>query len=130
MTLDSIVIIALSLLVIASISYSMILYKTLKNSGVVVEQLLADKYQLLNELSKEMEKGMSKSANDPFVKFLTDSRDSAFEYIENAQNIIKEYMVVAEKLPVAKSATKQQLKEYKEVYDKLIELLPVNGDPV
>ena len=96
----------------------------------VVEQLLADKYQLLNELSKEMEKGMSKSANDPFVKFLTDSRDSAFEYIENAQNIIKEYMVVAEKLPVAKSATKQQLKEYKEVYDKLIELLPVNGDPV
>jgi len=55
-------------------------------------QLLLDKGALLEKI-EAMNLEYSKEANDGFVKFLSDSRDWAFEYIENTQESIRNYQV-------------------------------------
>jgi hypothetical protein len=130
MTLDNIVVIALSFLLLAGIAYAMVLYKELKKSEAALVQALSDKLLLLDQLGTELTKSAFGDTNDSFVKFLTDSRGSAFEYIENAQQTILEFLVVADKMPVARSTPKDMVKAYKEAYSKLIDLLPVpaNGN--
>ena len=130
MTIDNIVVIILSFLLLAGIAYAMVLYKELKRSESALTQALSDKLLLLDQLGTELTKSAFGDTNDSFVKFLTDSRGSAFEYIENAQQTILEFIVVADKMPVARSTPKEMSKAYKEAYSKLIDLLPVpaNGN--
>jgi hypothetical protein len=108
----------------------MVLHKELKKSESALVQALSDKLLLLDQLSTELTKSAFGDTNDSFVKFLTDSRGSAFEYIENAQQVILEFIVAADKMPVSRSAPKDMVKAYKEAYSKLIDLLPVpaNGN--
>lgn len=130
MTLEDIVILTLSVIVLASSAYAMVLHKDLKRSEAALVQALSDKMLLLDQLGTELTKSAFGDTNDSFVKFLTDSRGSAFEYIENAQQVILEFLVVADKMPVARSTSKDMVKAYKEAYSKLIDLLPVpaNGN--
>ena len=53
-------------------------------------QLLLDKGALLEKI-ETLNLEYSKEANDGFVKFLSQSRDWAFEYIEDAQDSIRNY---------------------------------------
>lgn len=53
---------------------------------VLEKQLLLDKIDTLNlETSKDV--------NEGFIKFLSESRESAFEYIEDVQSAIQSYLV-------------------------------------
>lgn len=130
MTIEEIVILGLSFIVLASSAYAMVLHKELRSSRSDLVQALSDKLVLLDHLSAELTKSAFGDTNDSFVKFLTDSRSSAFEYIENAQQVILEFLAVADKMPVARSTSKDMVKAYKEAYLKLVDLLPVpaNGN--
>jgi hypothetical protein len=58
-------------------------------------QLLLDKGALLEKI-ETLNLEYSKEANDGFVKFLSQSRDWAFEYIEDAQDSIRNYQTALE----------------------------------
>jgi hypothetical protein len=93
-------------------------------------QALSDKLLLLDQLSVELTKSAFGDNNDSFVKFLTDSRGSAFESIEYPQQVILEFIVAADKMPVSRSTPKDMVKAYKEAYSKLIDLLPVPANGI
>lgn len=128
MTLDQIVIVILSSLMIAGIAYSLLLHKKIDKLSVDLLQQQLDNGELLLELSRQIEKNSTLNPNDSFTKFLTDSRESAFEYIENAQKTIIEFLAIADKMPKAKSISKDMATTYREAYLKLIDLLPVNAN--
>jgi hypothetical protein len=54
-------------------------------------QLMVDRGILLNRLD-QLELEASKEVNDGFIKFLSQSRDAAFKYIEDVQVAIKNYL--------------------------------------
>ena len=57
-----------------------------------VIQLALDKTVLLDKIDKIMLEN-SDEANEGFIKFLSQSRDAAFEYIDDVQSTIKNYLV-------------------------------------
>lgn len=59
-----------------------------QNKNIKIQMVrLAQELAILKNLLDEKEK-LASDKNDGFVKFISDSRDSAFEYIENAQQVI------------------------------------------
>lgn len=81
-------------------------------------QLVLDKGALLEKI-ETMSLEYSKEANDGFVRFLSQSRDWAFEYIENAQDSIKNYKAALDGSdPVVAMEARQ----------RLFELLPESQD--
>lgn len=83
---------AVSLLLLVVLSYTAIVFgmKSRKLASELV-QLNMDKIVLLSKLEKEIEARESKSVEqtDGFVKFLSESRDWAFKYIEDVQKSIQ-----------------------------------------
>ena len=79
------------LVALAAVSYTAIAFgvKNRKLSSEVI-QLRLDKLALLNKLEQELSLKENKSIEqtDGFIKFLSESRDWAFTYIEDAQNTI------------------------------------------
>lgn len=71
---------------------------------------------LENKQGFEMSKTDQEIHNENFIKFLSDSRDWAFDYIENSQNIIKE---VAKEL---------ETMGREDLSNKLVKLLPENNN--
>ena len=126
MTLDQIVVVVLSIIMVVSTTFSFVLVKKIKQLETEAWQAELDKGELMKQLYEQFQKNSVPNPNDSFIKFLTDSRDSALEYIQKAQETVVEFLAVADKMPLAKSATKEQSQKYKECYDKLIDLLPVN----
>jgi hypothetical protein len=61
----------------------------------VIAQLLIDKQMLLDKIDSIILEN-SDEANEGFIKFLSDSRESAFEYIENVQESINRYLVAVQ----------------------------------
>ena len=59
-----------------------------------------------------------------FIKFISESRDWAFTYIEDVQNAIKEYQKIADVVPISKDMTIDQAEKLSQSYDKLINFLP------
>lgn len=97
-------------------------------------------YKILQEtLEKTYEEKMALEAekSDGFVKFLSDSRDWAFQYIENVQKSLNDF---DEKIqPILKwtdkysevngeSPNSKSLKEISEAYKELREVLPKNEE--
>jgi hypothetical protein len=60
-----------------------------------VAQLILDKEALLNRLEMATLEN-SKEANEGFIKFLSDSRQDAFDYIESVQKSVQNYLVAIE----------------------------------
>jgi hypothetical protein len=81
----------LILTALATVSYTAIAFgfRNRKLSNEVI-QLRLDKLALLNKLEQELSLRENKSIEqtDGFIKFLSESRDWAFTYIEDAQNTI------------------------------------------
>ena len=86
-----------------------------KKLAADVVQLGLDKVALLHKLEKEIEAKESKSLEqtDGFVKFLSESRDWAFKYIEDVQESIKSLKIAIE----SGYETEEELK-------KLFDLIP------
>lgn len=60
-----------------------------------VAQLILDKEKLAHKIDK-MYLENSKEANEGFIKFLSDSRQAAFDYIEQVQVVIQNYLTAVE----------------------------------
>lgn len=92
-------------------------FDKLKKSNLLMSELYI-KNKALEELTSQIQNsmGMSEDAvhKENFIKFLSDSRDWAFDYIEKSQKTIEE---------VSKELKSIGLDEYSE---KLINLLPEN----
>jgi hypothetical protein len=93
-------------------------FDKLKKSNLLLAELFI-KTRALEELNSQIDNGISMSDDtihkENFIKFLSDSRDWAFEYIEKSQQTIKE---VSDELRV------KGLDNYSE---KLLALLPETG---
>jgi phosphosulfolactate synthase (CoM biosynthesis protein A) len=93
-------------------------FDKLKKSNLLLAELFI-KTRALEELNSQIDNGISMSDDtihkENFIKFLSDSRDWAFEYIEKSQQTIKE---VSDELKI------KGLDNYS---DKLLALLPEIG---
>lgn len=89
----------------------------LKQNTATAAQLAADKIVLLLQLEKMAETTNTKSLEETqgFIKFLSDSRDWAFQYIEDVQTALKEY---------DEALNSNNAKRINDSYKKLIDMLP------
>jgi hypothetical protein len=78
-------------------------------------------YAKIEELNKEG--GLSSSGNDGFLKFVSQSRDWAFEYIEETQKAIEEFQEVATPIIYGNPKLEKE-KEFISAYEKLLNRLP------
>ena len=113
-----------------------VLFKTLSD---LYMQEMADKMLLqkkIQELYQEIEN--AKLANsDGFLKFVSDSRDWAFQYIEETQSALEEFSKTVE--PIFKwsdsfgtvlgdNSHSEKIKDISKAYDKLKSVLPKNNE--
>lgn len=91
-TLHIVLVAAVALPLLAS---TIIYYIKFRRMIRVIAQLVIDKELLLDKLDNFVLEN-SKEANEGFIKFLSDSREAAFEYIENVQKSIQSYLVAVE----------------------------------
>jgi hypothetical protein len=107
------------LVILVALSYTAIAFG-IKNKKLMVEvvQLNIDKTILLDRLDKALNKNESQSLEktDGFLKFLSESRDWAFKYIEDVQGSISSLKIAVE----SGYNTEEELQ-------KLFELLPDNN---
>lgn len=93
--INSIIIISLSICVAAFATAYVAYYVKFRNMIKVIAQLLIDKEALLDRIDTIILEN-SKEANEGFIKFLSDSRQAAFDYIEDVQKSINQYLVAVE----------------------------------
>lgn len=88
-------------LIILTVIAFMLLFGTLffrnkyRNALMSVAQLIIDKEKLAYQLDK-VQLENSKEVNEGFIKFLSDSRQAAFDYIEQVQSVIQNYLTAVE----------------------------------
>lgn len=82
-TLSCIVAVQLVFIVLYRIKY----LKMIK----VIAQLILDKEVLADKLDRTILEN-SKEVNEGFIKFLSDSRQAAFDYIEDVQKAVQNYL--------------------------------------
>lgn len=92
---EIIIIASLAISVAAFATAYVIYYVKFHNMIKVIAQLLVDKETLLDRIDTIILEN-SKEANEGFIKFLSDSREAAFDYIENVQKSISQYLVAIE----------------------------------
>lgn len=85
------VITIVSVVLAASVSF----YFRRKNIGLIAQiaQLLIDKQILAEQLAKEVIKGQAVENSDGFLRFVSESRDWAFQYIEEVQSAMNDIVV-------------------------------------
>lgn len=84
-----------------------------------------DRLSTLSELVniKEESEQASVEKTDGFLRFLSESRDMAFIYIEDVQQALVEYAKVSTDLSLDGMSEEEKL-EYKKAYDKIMSFLP------
>ena len=93
-------------------------------------QALVDKNSLAAKLNKTSIQEKPIDQTDGFLKFLSESRDSAFEYIEQTQaKLVAVQQELGPIVEVYKSTEKQtdSMKQVIKSYDDLMSLLPDNN---
>ena len=120
--LDLIIVSILGVMLMVSTAAAAAVSLKHKRSLAVVAQLVIDKTTLLDELSKaNFIAENSSDLNDGFIKFLSESRDTAFEYISDVQASIeslKRAMDLRDEAMITES------------YTKLINFLPSENQDV
>jgi hypothetical protein len=71
------------------------LYRRNQKTLASTAQLILDKVSLLNKIEL-MELQKSPEANENFIKFLSESREHAFSYIESVQLAVQNYLIAIE----------------------------------
>ena len=89
--MENIVVLILSSIAISSTAISIMFYFKYRKLIGVIAQLILDKEVLADKLNESLSLN-SKEFNDGFIKFLSESRESAFTYIESVQGAIKNYL--------------------------------------
>ena len=89
--MENIVVLILSSIAISSTAISIMFYFKYRKLIGVIAQLILDKDVLADKLNESLSLN-SKEFNDGFIKFLSESRESAFTYIESVQGAIKNYL--------------------------------------
>lgn len=89
-------------------------------------QTIADKIIILDRLEKELDAKNNKSIEqtDGFIRFVSQSRDWAFEYIENAQDRIKKFNDELNNIINLGGNKKETVKLILEAYKPIKDLLP------
>jgi hypothetical protein len=98
------------------------------NLNAEVQQFVIN-YMILNQKLEEMAKqhdAKKLEDNDGFVKFLSESRDWAFQYIEDVQKSIESLEQAAAKVPIVPKSylTTEQLEDLKTAIAEVIRQLP------
>lgn len=89
--MDLLVLILLSSLLIFFTATTLIFYFKYRKFIRVIAQLIVDNQVLKDKLNESMSLN-SKEFSDGFIKFLSESREAAFKYIEDVQASIKSYL--------------------------------------
>jgi hypothetical protein len=86
-------------------------------------QLAVDKVTIMEKLSELSVVNQTKSVEqtDGFLKFVSESRDWAFDYIEAVQDAIREYDI---------ALSNHDATAMNDAYNKLIDMLPEDDDVV
>jgi hypothetical protein len=128
----------LSIFVSVAVLFSIMLFDSIKQrlkKRKVQEtaiQLAFDKTQLLAEIER-LNGNKDLENSEGFVKFLSQSRDSAFNYIEKVQQSLKEFSEKVEPTfkwsktygaTLGKNVHTEAIEKISEAYDRLKELLP------
>jgi hypothetical protein len=127
-TIELIALISLTALFTYLIIYNVMLRYAAKKATAQVVQAKIDKlalYGKIDELQKEAK--LSTQGSDGFLKFVSQSRDWAFGYIEEAQRAIKDFQLVATPVLYKKSGD-PELKEVISAYEKLLKMLPEESE--
>lgn len=120
--LDLIIISILGVMLMVSTAAAAAVSLKHKRSLALIAQLVIDKTTLLEELSKaNFITENSSDLNDGFIKFLSESRDMAFEYISDVQASIESLKISMELNDEAMIG---------ESYKKLISFLPSENQDV
>lgn len=98
-------------------------YSKLRKSA---QQLSIDKIILFNRLDQIINEKTEKTVEqtDGFMRFMSQSREWAFEYIEGVQDALAEYDKIASTLPVNKELTIETAEKLQYAYKKLMTYLP------
>jgi len=116
------------LIVLSLMSYSVWLRRKNTKLANDLVQAIVDKAAIAGRLAKaSVPEGKPIEQTDGFIKFLTESRDSAFDYIEKVQTDI--VLIKQDLGPIVeayRNADKQtsDMKQVISSYDKLVSLLP------
>jgi ABC-type uncharacterized transport system involved in gliding motility auxiliary subunit len=91
-----------------------------------VAQLTLDKITLYSQLDQMSVGNQNKSLEqtEGFVKFISESREWAFVYIENVQEALEGYRQIADVVPISKDMTVEQAEKLSKAYDKIMSFLP------
>ena len=120
--LDLVIVSVLGVMLMVSTASAAAISLKHKRSLAVIAQLVIDKTTLLDELSRaNFIAENSSDLNDGFTKFLSESRDMAFEYISEVQESIeslKRAMDLRDETMITES------------YTKLINFLPSENQDV
>ena len=118
-----IILIAVSALSIIGISTLGFLYLVSRSK---IKSLTLDKAVLMVEFANLLDKQQAKPIEETegFLKFVSESRDWAFQYIEDVQNSIEEYRKIADVIPLSKDMSVQQAEQLSAAYDRLMSFLP------
>jgi hypothetical protein len=123
--LEIILIATSSLLAIASVA--LLIYGAKRESQV--RQLTLDKAIIMTELAKIVDAQSNKGVEETegFLKFVSDSREWAFQYIEDVQNALEEYRQIADIIPISKDMTVEQAEKLSAAYDRVMSFLPADN---
>ena len=96
MSTEIIIMIVLSAIIVSLGVYIMFLHKLIKRAGIELLQAITDRETLSDYIQVELAKNNASALNDNdgFVKFLSDSRDWAFKYIEDVQETLQNFVSV------------------------------------
>lgn len=92
---DVLALIAITILFFISSIFNVLYYRKYRKLIVVIAQLAIDKELIANKLDEQILLS-SKEVNDGFIKFLSESREAAFGYIEDVQKSVYGYMKAIE----------------------------------
>jgi len=137
-TIITIVIYSLLTLLIAYLGFrNLILRRNFHNAVVAKSESEIRRNILLHEYSSILQELENKKLekSDDFVKFLSDSRESAFEYIENVQDSLSKFDKQITKIikwnetygaSTGDNPHSEKIKEISMAYKQLKDLLPEN----
>jgi hypothetical protein len=119
--------ISIYLVILAALSVSLIsqLVKVKKLKVELIQSNL-DFLSVVEQLTKISDQKEEKTIEqtDGFIRFVSESRDWAFQYIEDVQQAINAYREVADVVPLSKDMTVEQAEKLSKAYDDLINFLP------
>ena len=92
---DVLAFVALTILLFIAAIFVFLYRKKYTNMIKIIAQLIVDKEAIVNKLDEQILLN-SKEVNDGFVKFLSESREAAFTYIEDVQTSILNYVKAIE----------------------------------